>query len=36
LARACIETFLSTEFAGDRHARRVDKLSHPPVVETSA
>ena len=27
MARACIETFLSTDFLGGRHARRVDKLS---------
>jgi ribose 5-phosphate isomerase B len=26
MAKACIETFLSTPFAGDRHARRVEKL----------
>jgi ribose 5-phosphate isomerase B len=30
MAKACVEAFLSTEFGGDRHARRVDKLSHPP------
>jgi ribose 5-phosphate isomerase B len=36
MARACIETFLTTEFAGDRHVRRVHKLSHPPALETSA
>lgn len=28
-AKACITAFLSTDFAGDRHLRRVDKLSHP-------
>ena len=28
-AKACISAFLSTAFAGDRHLRRVDKLSHP-------
>jgi ribose 5-phosphate isomerase B len=28
-ARACIAAFLSTPFAGDRHTRRVDKLTHP-------
>jgi len=28
-ARACVEAFLATPFAGDRHVRRVDKLSHP-------
>src|SRR4051794_17888534 len=27
MARACIETFLSTEFLGGRHQRRVEKLS---------
>jgi ribose 5-phosphate isomerase B len=31
MARACIEVFLNTPFADDRHARRVGKLSHPPV-----
>ncbi len=30
MAKACVEAFLSTPFAGDRHIRRVDKLSHPP------
>jgi ribose 5-phosphate isomerase B len=34
MARACIEIFLATPFAGDRHVRRVGKLSHPPVLET--
>lgn len=29
MAKACLETFLATKFAGDRHIRRVDKLSHP-------
>ena len=28
MARACIEAFLSTDFAGGRHQRRVDKLSN--------
>jgi ribose 5-phosphate isomerase B len=28
-AKACVTAFLSTDFAGDRHQRRVDKLSHP-------
>lgn len=28
-AKACIAAFLSTPFGGDRHARRVDKLTHP-------
>jgi len=28
-AKACIEAFLATPFAGGRHAGRIDKLSHP-------
>ena len=28
-ARACIAAFLATDFAGGRHACRVDKLTHP-------
>ena len=28
-AKACVSAFLTTDFAGDRHLRRVDKLSHP-------
>ncbi len=28
MAKACVEAFLSTEFGGDRHARRVAKLSN--------
>lgn len=35
MAKACLDAFLTTDFAGDRHVRRVDKLSHPPVLETS-
>lgn len=31
MAKACIEAFLSTEFGGDRHARRVGKLSQPTL-----
>ena len=27
MAKACITTFLTTDFLGDRHQRRVDKLS---------
>jgi ribose 5-phosphate isomerase B len=30
MAKACVAAFLDTEFAGARHQRRVDKLSHPP------
>lgn len=29
LARDCLDAFLNTEFEGDRHARRVGKLSNP-------
>lgn len=28
MARACVAAFLGTEFAGGRHQRRVDQLSH--------
>lgn len=34
MARACVETFIATPFAGDRHARRVAKLTNPPALET--
>jgi len=27
MAKACVQAFLDTEFLGDRHQRRVDKLS---------
>ena len=30
MAKACIETFLATPFAGDRHVRRVAKLTNIP------
>jgi ribose 5-phosphate isomerase B len=30
MAKACVTAFLETEFGGDRHARRVGKLSNPP------
>ena len=29
LAKACLNAFLAAQFAGGRHAGRVDKLSHP-------
>ena len=29
MAKACVDVFLDTAFGGDRHQRRVDKLSHP-------
>jgi ribose 5-phosphate isomerase B len=36
MARACIDAFLATPFAGDRHQRRVEKLSHPHFSKESA
>jgi len=36
MAKACIETFLATPFAGDRHLRRVEKLSHPHFNKENA
>ena len=29
MAKACLTAFLTTDFAGGRHQRRADKLSHP-------
>jgi len=35
MAKACLDAFLETPFGGDRHIRRVDKLSNPrPFKET--
>src|SRR3546814_15244193 len=34
MAKACLAAFLTTDFAGDRPARRVDKLSNPPQPAT--
>ena len=31
MAKACIEAFLTTPFAGGRHAHRVVKLSNPVI-----
>jgi ribose 5-phosphate isomerase B len=31
MARACVQAFLATPFAGDRHIRRVEKLSNPAI-----
>ena len=36
MAKACVDTFLSTPFGGGRHQRRVDKLSHPHFVKEPA
>ena len=32
MAKACVTAFLSTDFLGDRHQRRVDMLSNPQEV----
>ena len=32
MAKACVTAFLDTEFLGDRHQRRVDKLGNPQGV----
>jgi len=31
MAKACITAFLATNFGGDRHQRRVDKLTAPQI-----
>lgn len=36
IAKDCLDVFLKTEFGGDRHQRRVDKLSAPQVEGVSA
>ncbi len=36
MAKACLDTFLTTDFAGDRHQRRVDKLSNPSKAKDFA
>lgn len=36
MAKACVDRFLATEFGGDRHQRRVDKLSNPQNAKESA
>jgi ribose 5-phosphate isomerase B len=35
-AKDCLAAFLATDFGGDRHQRRVDKLSTPPVAKEPA
>lgn len=35
MAVACVQSFLVGDFAGGRHARRVEKLSHPPFAPAS-
>ena len=36
MAKACLTAFLSTDFAGGRHQRRVDKLSNPAARKEPA
>jgi len=36
MAKACVEAFLATPFAGDRHIRRVEKLSNPAAARQTA
>lgn len=36
MAKACIEAFLTTPFGGDRHVRRVTKLSNPVFAKDPA
>jgi ribose 5-phosphate isomerase B len=31
MAKACLDAFLTTDFAGGRHGPRVDKLSNPQI-----
>ena len=35
MAKSCVDAFLNTSFGGDRHARRVEKLSNPPMSKVS-
>lgn len=36
MAKACVEAFLATPFGGDRHQRRVEKLSNPDFAKEQA
>ncbi len=36
MAKGCVAAFLATDFAGDRHQRRVEKLTHPPFAKEPA
>jgi ribose 5-phosphate isomerase B len=36
MAKACVDAFLSTDFGGERHQRRVDKLSNPSPIKEPA
>ncbi len=35
MAKACVSAFLSTDFEGGRHQRRVDQLANPSERETA-
>ncbi|HEV2745755.1 MAG TPA: ribose 5-phosphate isomerase B [Allosphingosinicella sp.] len=36
MAKACVDAFLTTGYGGERHQRRVDKLSHPSFAKEPA
>jgi ribose 5-phosphate isomerase B len=36
MAKACVDAFLTTSFGGERHVRRVSKLSNPPFAKEPA
>jgi ribose 5-phosphate isomerase B len=36
MAKACVDAFLTSDFGGDRHIRRVDKLTHPTFTKEPA
>ena len=36
MAKACVDAFLATPFGGERHLRRVEKLSNPPFAKEPA
>ena len=36
MAKACVDAFLGASFGGDRHQRRVEKLSNPPFAKEPA
>jgi ribose 5-phosphate isomerase B len=36
MAKECVDTFLATSFSGDRHLRRVEKLSNPRFAKEHA
>lgn len=35
MAKACLDAFLTTDFAGGRHGPRVEKLSNPTIPQNS-